>query len=111
MPEVAVKMRMAPNTSNTTMSGTSHHFFSCLQKPKNSFNKAHMLLGIVNTGWNAVEPGIFLGAFVESSSKHSFSRNSFKMPLDDSGYFDHYISVTDISMRMVVLYEQIRSQP
>jgi hypothetical protein len=43
MPEVAVKMSTAPSASKRTISGMSHHFFSCLQKPKNSFNNAHML--------------------------------------------------------------------
>lgn len=42
MPELAVKRRMAPSTSSTTMSGMSHHFFSCLENCRNSFNKDHM---------------------------------------------------------------------
>jgi hypothetical protein len=36
-------MRKTPSASNMTISGISHHFFSCLQKPTNSLNKDHML--------------------------------------------------------------------
>ena len=42
MPELAVKMRMAPSTSSRTISGISHHFFSCLQNLRNSLNNDHM---------------------------------------------------------------------
>jgi hypothetical protein len=43
MPEVAVKMRIAPSTSRRTTSGTSHHFFSWRQNLRNSLNNDHML--------------------------------------------------------------------
>jgi hypothetical protein len=35
MPELAVKMRIAPSNSRRMISGTSHHFFSCLANLKN----------------------------------------------------------------------------
>jgi hypothetical protein len=34
---------MAPSTSSRTISGISHHFFSCLQNLRNSLNNDHML--------------------------------------------------------------------
>lgn len=45
MPEVAVKINIAPKASRMMMSGISHHFFSWPQKRKKSLNKAHMLGG------------------------------------------------------------------
>src|SRR6266705_4887546 len=42
MPELEAKMRIPPNTSNTTTSGINHHFFSCRANKRNSFNKRHM---------------------------------------------------------------------
>ena len=42
MPELAVKTRMAPSNNNTTISGMSHHFFSCLENLKNSLRSDRM---------------------------------------------------------------------
>jgi hypothetical protein len=42
MPELAVKIKTAPNNRRTTINGMSHHFFSCFEKRKNSFSSAHM---------------------------------------------------------------------
>src|ERR1039457_7523598 len=42
MPELAVKIRIAPSSSSTTMSGMSHHFFSWRENLKNSLRSDHM---------------------------------------------------------------------
>lgn len=42
MPELAVKIKTAPNNRSTTINGTSHHFFSCFEKRQNSFRSDHM---------------------------------------------------------------------
>src|SRR5258706_7085582 len=42
MPELAVKMRIAPSNNRRMISGTSHHFFSCLANLRNSLRSDHM---------------------------------------------------------------------
>src|SRR5665213_961479 len=42
MPELAVKIKIAPSSSSTTISGMSHHFFSCRVNLKNSLRSAHI---------------------------------------------------------------------
>jgi hypothetical protein len=42
MPELAVKIKMAPSNNKMTISGMSHHFFSCLVNLKNSLSSDHM---------------------------------------------------------------------
>ena len=43
MPELAVKIKTAPNKRSTAINGTSHHFFSCFEKRQNSFRSDHMI--------------------------------------------------------------------
>lgn len=43
MPELAVKIKIAPSSSSTTTSGMSHHFFSWRANFKNSFSNDHMI--------------------------------------------------------------------
>src|ERR1039458_7028606 len=43
MPELAVKIKIALSSNNTTMSGMSHHFFSCRENLKNSLRSDHMI--------------------------------------------------------------------
>src|SRR3974390_1918842 len=42
MPELEAKIKIAPNTTSSTIKGTSHHFFSCRANSRNSFNRRHM---------------------------------------------------------------------
>jgi hypothetical protein len=43
MPELAVKIKIAPSNSSTTTSGMSHHFFSWRENLRNSLNNDHMI--------------------------------------------------------------------
>jgi len=56
MPELEAKIKIPPNTNNITISGISHHFFSCRANSRNSLNKRHMLtcnLESALLGWQA----------------------------------------------------------
>src|SRR5260370_28505818 len=50
MPELAVKIKIAPTSNRTTMTGTSHHFFSCRENFRNSLSSDHMGCCIRNIG-------------------------------------------------------------
>ena len=42
MPELAVKTKMTPSSSSSTLSGMSHHFFSWRANLQNSLRSDHM---------------------------------------------------------------------